>query len=111
MASNASNTIFNFIDGYNLDKNELKSRLIKMGLDKYLKGSTDHAKIYNDILNSGDKFLISKIKRILDTDRHRANYSQLLHKKRNRDAIDNNQECDIEVINPENSKNFDSLNR
>ena len=84
-----SRNTFNFIDGYNLNFAELKFRLSKMGLEN-LEHITDFgyfANLYNDIMNSRDVRFISKIKKILEEDKERSNFSDLLNKKRTRNLI------------------------
>lgn len=81
-----SGNTFNFIDGYNLNFFELKSRLSKMGLEN-IDHITDFgyfANLYNDIMNSRDIRFISKIKNILEEDKERSNFFDLLSKKRTR---------------------------
>ena len=80
---------FHFIDGYNLNFSELKLRLTMMGLEN-IDHITDFgyfANLYNDIMNSRDIRFISKIKNILEADKERTNFSDLLSKKRNRAPI------------------------
>jgi len=79
-----SNYIFYFIDGNNLSINELKNRLNKMGFEK-LDINNDFsyfADLYNDILNTKDYTIISKIKNLLQEDIKKPNFSELLNRKR-----------------------------
>lgn len=81
-----SANIFNYIDGFNLNFEELKLRLAKMGIEN-LDHITDFgyfANLYNDIMNSRDIRFISKIKFILEEDKERSNFFDLLNKKRAR---------------------------
>lgn len=109
-----SGNAFNYIDGYNLTFPELRFRLANMGINK-LDHITDFgyiANYYNDIMNSRDIRFISRIKNILEQDKDRANFSDLLSKKRLRNPnserkenYDFAQPLHKEIYSSENFKN------
>lgn len=80
-----------FIDGYDLNINDLKIRLLKMGLINLdcISDLKSFASLYNRILNSGDFVVISKIKNHLDQDSENPNFNCLLNKKREREQNQN----------------------
>jgi hypothetical protein len=83
-----SGNTFNFIDGFNLNFVELKFRLFKMGVEikDHITDYGYFANLYNNIMNSKDILFISRIKNILEQDKERSNFSDLLSKKRARDT-------------------------
>jgi len=109
-----SENTFNFIDGYNLNFGDLQFRLSEMGVEN-LDHITDFGyfgNLYNDIMNSRDIRFISRIKNILEQDKEKSNFSDLLSKKRVRDTNserkDNNRfmhQYRRDVNSSDNSKN------
>ena len=85
------NNSFLFIDGFNLNINDLKIRLLKMGFINLdcISDLKSFAALYNKVLNSGDFVVISKIKNHLDQDSENPNFFCLLNKKREREQNQN----------------------